>query len=305
MPVFTAPDGTALAYHRVGKGEPLLCIPGGPMRASAYIGDLGGLAEHRQLIRLDLRGTGESGVPADPATYRCDRQVADIEALRAHLGLEEVDILAHSAGGDLALLHAARFPGRVRSLTLVTARARALGVDFTVAHRREAAALRAAEPWYPAAYRSYEAVWAGTATDADWDAIAPFFYGSWDAAAAAHAASEVPQTNEEAGERYASPGAFTPASVRATRAALAALPAPVLLLAGELDSGPLPRVAAEIAALLPGAELTVQPGAGHYPWLDDPDGFTRTVTAFLSRPAAAGHREPAPARHRATDHRPS
>ncbi|MCK7626158.1 alpha/beta hydrolase [Streptomyces sp. RS10V-4] len=284
MPVLTAPDGTALAYHLLGKGEPLLCIPGGPMRASAYLGDLGGLAEHRQLIRLDLRGTGESGIPADPTTYRCDRQVTDVEALRAHLGCENIDILAHSAGGDLALLYAARFPHRVRSLTLVTARARALGVDFTVAHRREAAALRSGEPWYPAAYRPYEAVWAGTATDADWDAIAPFFYGRWDAAAAAHAAAEVPQTNEEAAERYASSGAFTPASARA---ALAGSAAPVLLLAGELDSGPLPRVAAEIAALLPGAELIVQPGGGHYPWLDDPGGFTRTVTSFLSqtRPA--------------------
>jgi hypothetical protein len=44
MPAFTAPDGTELAYHVVGEGEPLLCLPGGPMRASAYLGDLGGLA---------------------------------------------------------------------------------------------------------------------------------------------------------------------------------------------------------------------------------------------------------------------
>lgn len=278
MPVLTAPDGTPLAYHVVGEGEPLLCLPGGPMRASAYLGDLGGMAAHRQLIRLDLRGTGESGVPADPATYRCDRQVDDVETLRAHLGLDRVDVLAHSAAGDLALLHAARHPDRIRSLTLVTARARALGIDFTEEHRREAAALRSAEPWFPAAYRSYQAVWSGTATDADWDAIAPFFYGRWDAAAQRHAAQEVPQSNEEAGERYAAAGAFDPA---ATRAALAALDAPVLLLVGALDSGPLPRVAEEVAALLPGAALTVQPGAGHYPWLDAPERFTRTVTAFL------------------------
>ncbi|MEU5302952.1 alpha/beta fold hydrolase [Streptomyces noursei] len=278
MPVLTAPDGTPLAYHLVGKGEPLLCLPGGPMRASAYFGDLGGMAAHRQLIQLDLRGTGDSGIPTDPATYRCDRQVDDVEALRAHLGLECVDVLAHSAAGDLALLYAARYPTRIRSLTLVTGRARALGIEFTEAHRREAAALRSAEPWFPDAYRSYEAVWAGTATDADWDAIAPFFYGRWDAAAKEHAASEVAQTNEEAAERYASAGAFDPA---AARAALASLDAPVLLLAGERDSGPLPRVAAEIATLLSGATLTVQPGAGHFPWLDDPERFTRTIGDFL------------------------
>lgn len=111
MPAFTAPDGTRLAYHVVGDGEPLICLPGGPMRASAYLGDLGGLSKRRRLVLLDLRGTGDSDVPADPSTYRCDRQADDVEALRVRLGLERVDLLAHSAAGDLALLYAARYPG--------------------------------------------------------------------------------------------------------------------------------------------------------------------------------------------------
>lgn len=278
MPILSAPDGTELAYHVTGQGEPLLCLPGGPMRASAYLGDLGGLSRHRRLFLLDLRGTGDSAVPADLATYRCDGQVDDVEAFRAHLGLERVDLLAHSAAGDLALLYAARHPDRVRTLTLVTARARALGVDFTEEHRREAAARRKAEPWFEEAYDAYERIWAGSTADADWDAVAPFFYGRWDATAQAHAGTEAEQTNEEAADLYASAGAFEPAVARAV---VAELDARVLLLAGELDSGPLPRVAAAVAELFPDAELTVQPGAGHHPWLDDPGRFTATVTAFL------------------------
>jgi pimeloyl-ACP methyl ester carboxylesterase len=280
MATFTAHDGTELAYHVVGEGEPLLCLPGGPMRASAYLGDLGGLSRKRRLVMLDLRGTGDSGVPPDPATYRCDRQVVDVEALRDHLGLDRVDILAHSASGDLAILYAVRYPQRIRTLTLITARARALGVDFPVEHRREAAALRTAEPWFGAAHDAGERVWAGSATDADWDAVAPFFYGRWDAAAQAHAASDVAQTNAEAAEIYASSGAFDPA---AARAVIAALDVPVLVLAGEVDSGPLPRIAAAITELFPRAELNVQPGAGHFPWLDDPRSFTRTVATFLTQ----------------------
>lgn len=189
MPAFTAPDGTRLAYHVVGDGEPLICLPGGPMRASAYLGDLGGLSKRRRLVLLDLRGTGDSDVPADPSTYRCDRQADDVEALRVRLGLERVDLLAHSAAGDLALLYAARYPRRVRTLTMVTARARALGVDFTTEHRLEAAALRVDEPWFASAREAYGRVWDGTATDADFDAAVPFFYGRWDAAAEAHAAA--------------------------------------------------------------------------------------------------------------------
>ncbi|QTZ90249.1 alpha/beta fold hydrolase [Streptomyces auratus] len=287
MPAFSALDGTELAFHVMGEGEPLLCLPGGPMRASAYLGDLGGLSAHRQLVLLDLRGTGDSGVPADPAGYRCDRQVADVEALRRHLGRDRIDVLAHSAAGDLALLYAARHPEHTRTLTLVTCRARALGLDYTHEHRMEAAALRAAEPWFDSAHQAYQAIWAGTATDAEWDAGAPFFYGRWDAAAQAHAASEVEQTNEEAAEIYAASGAFDPA---ATRSALASLSAPVLVLAGELDGGPRPHVAAATAQLLPGAELCVQAGGGHYPWLDDPVQFARTVGSFLDRSVPPAHR---------------
>ncbi|MFI0961795.1 alpha/beta fold hydrolase [Streptomyces sp. NPDC021080] len=280
MPTLITPDRTRLAHHARGEGEPLLCLPGGPMRASAYLGDLGGLTRHRRLCLLDLRGTGDSESPADPATYRCDRQVEDVEAFRAHLGLDRVDLLAHSAGCDLALLYAVRHPGRVRSLTMVTGRARALGIDFAPEHRAEAAALRKAEPWFESAYDAYTRIWDGTATDADEDVALPFFYGRWDAAARAHAASEVEQCNEEAAERYAGPGAFRPAEARAV---VAAWDARVLIVAGELDSGPLPRVAAAVAELFPRAELAVLPGAGHFPWVDAPDALRETIARFLDR----------------------
>lgn len=280
MPSFTAPDGTTLAFHVVGEGEPLLCLPGGPMCASAYLGDLGGLSKHRKLIILDLRGTGDSALPADPATYRCDRQVGDVEALRGHLGLERADVLAHSASGDLALLYAARHPQRVRSLVLLTPRARALGVDFPVEHRKEAVALRAGEPWFESTRGAREAVWGGTATEADWDVMTAFTYGRWDDAARRHAASCAALYNDEAAPLFAAEGAFDPESARA---ALAALDAPVLIVAGDVDTGPRPQTAREIAELLPNAEVAVQAGTAHYPWLDDAEAFNATVRGFLDR----------------------
>ncbi|PWU50718.1 hypothetical protein DLJ47_23490, partial [Micromonospora sp. S4605] len=89
----------------MGAGAPLVCLPGGPMQAAAYLGDLGGLPAHRELVLLDLRGTGASAVPTDPASYRFDRQVADVEALRRHLGLDRLDLVTHSAGAALALCY--------------------------------------------------------------------------------------------------------------------------------------------------------------------------------------------------------
>src|SRR5258708_19559008 len=110
MATFCGADGTRLAFRRAQEGEPVICLPGGPMQASSYLGDLGGLSAHRSLVLLDLRGTGESAVPADPASYRCDRLVDDVEALRAHLGRDRIDVLGPSAGGALAVLYAARYP---------------------------------------------------------------------------------------------------------------------------------------------------------------------------------------------------
>ncbi|MFG2626673.1 alpha/beta fold hydrolase [Streptomyces sp. NPDC048473] len=38
---------------------------------------------------------------------------------------------------------------------------------------------------------------------------------------------------------------------------------------------------AEFTELFPNAELVIQSGAGHFPWLDDPDRFVTTTGAFL------------------------
>lgn len=95
MPTFASYDGTMLSYRISGGGAPLVCLPGGPGRSVEYLGDLGGLNETRQLIQLDPRGVGQSADPADPATFRVDRLVDDVDSLRLHLGLDQLDLLAH------------------------------------------------------------------------------------------------------------------------------------------------------------------------------------------------------------------
>src|SRR5579859_6062107 len=112
MPTFASYDGTEIAYRLVGDGRPLVCLPGGPGRSTEYLADLGGLSGSRQLVLQDPRGVGLSADPADPATFRVDRLVDDVESLRVHLGLDRMDLLAHSAGSVLATLYAAAYPER-------------------------------------------------------------------------------------------------------------------------------------------------------------------------------------------------
>ncbi|MFF2521106.1 alpha/beta fold hydrolase [Streptomyces liangshanensis] len=275
MPTFPAPDGTLLAYRTIGDGDPVLCVPGGPAD-SAYLGDLGGLAAHRRLVLLDLRGTGGSARPEDTSSYRCDRLVDDVEALRAHLGLTRPDLLAHSGGANVAAQYAARHPEHTGKLALITPGPAAVGITVTGETRRALARLRKDEPWFPSAYAALEAITEGTG--GDWDAVAPFFSGRWDEAARRHQAGSRP-ANQEAVAVFGSEGAFTP---EATRTALAAHEGPVLLLAGEFDMNTPPSAVAEYAALFPAATYAVQPGAGHYPWLDDPGAFVAVTAAFLA-----------------------
>ncbi|MEU6312892.1 alpha/beta hydrolase [Streptomyces sp. NPDC047014] len=279
MPTFTAPDGTELAYHIRGEGPPLVVLPGGPMRASRYLGDLGGLTAARTLILLDLRGTGDSEVPADESTYRVDHQVADVEAFRDHLGLERMDVLAHSAAGNLLMLYAAAHPRRLGRTVLVTPTARALDLGGTPEDRLTAARLRAGSEPYDTAIAAYERILGGADTDEDWDRAAPLFHGRWDEAARAFYAAGEHEQSEKAAAAFTAPGAFDPP---ATRAALRALTGEVLVLAGAWDGNPPPALAARIADAFPAGLLDVLPATAHFPWLDDPAAFAERVERFLA-----------------------
>ncbi|MDM4719180.1 alpha/beta hydrolase [Micromonospora sp. WMMA1363] len=277
---FTSYDGTRLAYHRSGDGPPLVVIPGDPGRASTYLGTVGGLDAHHTLIILDHRGTGASSDPVDPATLRGDRLPADVEVLREHLRLGTFDLLGHSAGAQVAVFYAAAHPHRLRRLVLVCGGHRTTGavIDGGFAAACQA---RREQSWYPAARTALDI---RTARGAHTPpqviaAMAPFFYGSWDASAQAHAAAEASQRRDPQAAHRFHHGLHI--DTTAMTAALGVLPFPVLVLAGEYDPQPVPQEAAQLVAVFPDAQLHVQIGAGHYPWVDDPTAFTTTVAGFL------------------------
>lgn len=282
MTRFASYDGTMLSYQGTASGPVLVCLPGGPARNPVYLGDLGGLgaAAGRDLVMLETRGTGASDVPADNATYRCDRQVADVEALRVQLGLDQLDLLAHSAGANLAVLYAARHPDRIRRLVLLAPGLYALGLAPTPEAVLTAALdRRAGEPWYAEARDAFLAAQAGRDSVANLRRYAPLYYRHWNEAARAHATLGLEPRAALIGARYYRPGAFDPA---ATVAALAELAAPVLIYAGELDVIPPAAQAARAAGCFPRAEFAVHPGASHMPWVDDPGWLAARIARFLA-----------------------
>jgi proline iminopeptidase len=273
MVSFTSYDGTVLVCHERGAGPALVCLPGGPGRPSGYLGDLGGLAAQRRLFLLDNRGTGESAAPVDPDTYAMDRMIADVEALRMRLGFERMDLLGHSAAGGLALLYAARYPERIAHLVLVTPSVHTVGIEMTEEQWCAQIERRADESWYESRLPDLKA----------WDAgdesrrlrAQPFFYSPWNDDAEAHA-TRFAERSAEAAKRFHTD---TPAAEE-TRASLAKVSAPVLVIAGEQDPGPLPAHADELAGIFPCGTSVVLPGA-HYPWVTAPDIFAEAVGGFL------------------------
>jgi proline iminopeptidase len=273
MVSFASFDGTVLVCHERGEGSALVCLPGGPGRSSGYLGDLGGLTAQRRLILLDNRGTGESAAPVDPDTYAMDRMVADVEALRVHLGFERMDLLGHSAAGGLALLYAARYPERIGHLVLVTPTVQPVGIEITDEQWYAQIERRADDSWYESRLPDLKA----------WDAgdesrrlrAQPFFYSPWNETAEAHATRFAERSTEAATRFHTN----MPAADK-TRASLAEVTAPVLVIAGEQDPGPLPAHAAELAGIFPHGTGIVLPGA-HYPWVTAPHAFAEAVGRFL------------------------
>lgn len=236
MQSFTTSRNTRLTYSRTGHGEPLICVPGGPLLPAAYLGKLGGLDQHAELILVNPPTNNTSDTDThvpDDALYRCDNLAEDLETLRQHLGLKRVTLLGHSAGANIVLRYAERYPEHVAQLLLITPSTRAVGIDIADAARSAVAQSRAAEPWYEEASEALTRIQAGEAGEEDWGLIAPFSYGRWNDTAASYNAEMDASRNPRAAAAFGAEGAFDPP---ATRAALSTLQVPVTVIAGAIDA---------------------------------------------------------------------
>ncbi|MES2301440.1 MAG: alpha/beta fold hydrolase [Pseudomonadota bacterium] len=94
--------GASLALHRLGAGRPVVLLHG--LFSSAQVnwikfGTAAKLAEAGfECLMPDLRVHGQSAAPHDPVAYPQDVLVRDLEALVAHLGLTDFDLVGFSLG---------------------------------------------------------------------------------------------------------------------------------------------------------------------------------------------------------------
>jgi len=111
-------NGSRLWVVTVGKGDPLIIIPGGPGGAHPSYRRFDSLANDNMLVYFDAFGRGKSDTAKDVKEYTLDRDIDDIEGLRTALHFDKINVLGHSYGGLVAQGYAIKYAQHVKHLIL-------------------------------------------------------------------------------------------------------------------------------------------------------------------------------------------
>lgn len=288
-------DGVRFWYRVAGRARagvpPVVFLHGGPGYNSQSFAVLAGprLEPSMRMVYYDQRGSGRSERPWT-GDYSIPRLVEDVEGLRRALGVPQIAIIGHSFGGTLALEYAARYPAHVARMVLIGAaadipaacRAR---VDYLALHHaavlaraRADTAGRGGRPRDDCdlAFSTLPDSERGRLNDAVMfpDSMKRRLQDSVDAASGLRNTGELSRALFDHGllhYHFAQPRRLT---------------MPVLILAGRADYAIGIAQQRALARELPDARVLEYPHAGHFLYLDEPERFTRDVTAFLGATSA-------------------
>src|SRR3954454_14833056 len=223
-------------------------------------------------VAPDLPGFGDSP-PDPPATW--ERHVETLEDLRTHLGLDRVALVGHDWGGLIGLRWACDHPDAVWAIVASDTGffADARWHDMAKAMRTPG---RGEELVDGMTHERFERIMRDFSSGVDDRAIAEYF----------KAFADEPRRRGQL-ELYRS-GDFE--KLQAYEGRLAALGVPALLLWGEDDFAAPVAGARRFEREIPGSELVVLEGTGHFVVEDAPDRYADALAGFLTRarPGTAG-----------------
>jgi proline iminopeptidase len=274
---FTTSTGLTLSYERRGSGPLFVCHPGGPGGSAAEFRDFAGLEDTFELVLFSPRGSSGSD-PADD--YSLASYVSDLEELRIHLGVEQLDLLGFSHGGIVAMAYAAAFWSRIRRLVLASTLA--VWDEAAEAAMHRAIEARRGEAWFADAAKAIEEEQAaefGSAEElvANVQRQIPLYFHRWEG-------------NEQTGRELASDFAqMEPLHHFNTvefpgfdlRAELRTIEAPTLVVVGDDDFIAGPVCADAIDRELPDGRLVSIADSGHFVYIEQPAAFRAALTDFL------------------------
>jgi class 3 adenylate cyclase len=266
---FAKSDGIAVAYQTFGDGPDLVICPGWVTNVE-YGWELPERARfHEELARFarvtifDKRGTGLSDRNVGAATL--EDRMDDLRAVMDASSIPAAHVLGVSEGGTMAMLFAATFPERVRSLLLFGA-----------------FACRKRQPDYP---------WAPSPEQrqAFFDAIENHWHESMDIGTIAPSIDRDPLARRRLATYFrmsAGPqGALALAKLNTeidVRHVLPAVRVPTVVMHREHDADASVEEARYIASKIPAARLAIFPGADHLVYAGDLEPVLDEMRAVIT-----------------------
>jgi len=249
-----------LYYETHGNGPALLFAHGLGGNHLSWWQQVAHFQDRYTCVTFSHRGFGLSrDAPDGPGP---DAFVDDLAALIDHLGLSEVRLVAQSMGGWTCLGYAVREPARVRALVMADTTGSLAHPDteriFAEHHQGSPEAALFARDIHPACGERMAREQPGLHV----------LYKGLDALSV--------DLDKNAVRARLTALRTTPAK------AVAALPMPVLCIAGDEDMVLPPAAVAVIASLIPGALFERVPEAGHSVYWERAATFNRLVDTFLA-----------------------
>lgn len=274
-------------YRIVGKGDPLLLIPGGPGSSHSYFWPhFDQLSDSFKIIYFDAFGRGSSDRAHDPNEYSFVHDVEEVEGFRQALGLGKINVYGHSYGGIVAQAYALKYPQSVKRLILANT-------------------LHSAEMWQKGnndncnyeIQNQYPEIWTRLdslrsrgiiSCDSVYQAIEaelPFslfyFYDP------SNATGIVFDMDIRIYSQIAGPDAdFILGGDLSSfdfRAQLSAVQVPTLILAGRFDRVAIPRYSIQYKRCMPHAHFVMFEKSGHLPFIEEPQRHDAVLRDFLKQ----------------------
>ena len=267
--------GQCVSYHRKGEGPAIVLIHGITSSSRTWRSVMDRLAEHHTVVAPDLLGHGRSGKPR--GDYSLGAYASGVRDLLAVLGIPTATVVGHSLGGGIAMQFAYQFPDRVERLVLVDSGG--LGEEVNLILR--AATLPGAEFVLPFLFgpvprragRLTGSVLGrlGIHANANVRGLAEGLESLGDASARRAFVHTARSVIDPFGQR-----------VDARDRLYLSEGVPTMLVWGDKD--PIIPVShgRQAHELMPHSRFEVFPGAGHFPFNDDPERFVDVLADFIA-----------------------
>ena len=272
-------DQVDLGYETFGAQStalPVIAVNGGPGLSHAYMvqNDLWErIARQRLVVFYDQRGTGASKRLQPGAPQTMDAQVADLEAVRAKLGLDKVALVGDSYGGLLSMAYAASHPEHVAKLVLSDSPGpswkkivHVLPQVFPDIEEQNSQEQQRLGPMTEAAAQAglknhFRMIfYSPEKRDAYMNHMGDLGFEPSVAEAVAKATADLDLTPK-----------------------IAAFQFPVLVINGRFDMNVAPLTAWDLAHAIPGAKLEIFEKSGHLPSYEEPDKYVAVLQDFLNK----------------------